>query len=415
EMRDLCAAHGVRLAYAPSLAAMCDEVENTAAEDRHRHLVLIDPRDQGVAPKEACETLSLVDNAGHFTFGFLATPGETKVDREFPGEQALSVLTRPVAPEEFRTFIHAVRAFGPGGSGERERAYDFDRPGRRGLRILVAEDNPVNRKVTAKILERAGHKAYVVGDGDKALDALEEMEFDLALLDLNMPGTSGLDVSKLYRFAHLGEPHLPIVALTADATLEAREACEDAGMDAHVIKPVDPGRLLAVIDSLVEDSETAAEESERTDDPEDMEDEYADRRVTDISKHPKFQSDGQAILEVRALQELENLGTDGDFLVEVIRDYVQDCGVVFGELDSTVLDGDVQGFRDSLHALRSSSSNVGAARIVRVCCGLGGIGRSEVVRNGPMHVQRLREELAQYQAAIARYLSERRENLRPSS
>jgi two-component system sensor histidine kinase RpfC len=409
EMRDLCAEHGVRLVYAPSIPAMCDELEDAAVEGRHRHLVLIDPREQGIVAKEACETLSMVDGDGHFTFGFLATPGETRIDRHFPLEKALSILTRPVVAEEFRVFMHAVRAFGPGGTGERERSYDFDRPGRRGLRVLVAEDNPVNRKVTAKILERAGHKPYLVGDGDKALDAMEELEFDLVLLDINMPGTSGLDVTKLYRFAHLGEPRLPIVALTADATTAAREACEEAGMDAYVIKPVDPGRLLAIIDSLVEDSTATAEA------PEPSRLDEADTRVTDISKHPRFQSDGQAILETRALQELENLSTDGDFLTEVVRDYIEDCETVFQHLDGAVLDGDVQGFRDSLHALRSSSSNVGASRIVRTCSDLSGIGRSDVVRNGPAHVRGLRSELVQYQGAIARYMVERRENLRPSS
>lgn len=409
EMRDLCAEHGVRLVYASSISAMCDELEDAAAEDRHRHLVLIDPRDQGIVAKEACDTLSMVDGAGHFTFGFLATPGETRIDRNFPLDQALSILTRPVTVEEFRIFMHAVRAFGPGGTGERERGYDFDRPGRRGLGVLVAEDNPVNRKVTAKILERAGHKPYLVGDGDRALDALEELEFDLVLLDINMPGTSGLDVTKLYRFAHLGEPRLPIVALTADATTEAREACEEAGMDAHVIKPVDPGRLLAIIDSLVEDvAEEAQASAPSRFDEEDM-------RVTDISKHPRFQSEGPAVLEIRALQELENLSTDGDFMIEVIRDYIQDCEGILQQLDSAALDGDVQGFRDSLHALRSSSSNVGASKIVRTCCELSGIGRSEVVRNGPTHVRGLRGELSQYQGAIARYMAEQRENLRPSS
>ena len=409
EMRDLCAEHGVRLAYATTVPELYDEIEGAAAEDRHRHLVLIDPRDQGVGPQEACDTLSMADGTGHFTFALLATPGETRIDRRFPVEQVLSILTRPVATEEFRTFMHAVRAFWPGGAGERDRAYDFDRPGRRGLRVLVAEDNPVNRKVTAKILERVGHKPYLVNDGDKALDALEDLEFDIVLLDVNMPGTSGLDVTKLYRFAHLGEPRVPIVALTADATTEAREACEEAGMDAYIAKPVDPARLLAVIDSLVEGATGTAAVTG----PVEFQD--LDTRVTEISMHPKFQGDGQAILETRALKELENLSAEGDFLKEVIRDFTQDSETILDELNRAMLDADVLGFRDSLHALRSSSSNVGAARIARMCGGLGGIGRSDVVRNGPVHVRRLRDELDQFRAAIDRYMSERRENLRPSS
>ena len=92
----------------------------------------------------------------------------------------------------------------------------------------------------------------LVENGDQALDALDTGRFDIVLMDVNMPGTSGLDVTKIYRMAHIGDPHLPIVALTADATTETRRLCEEAGMDAYVTKPVEAARLLQVIDELAE-------------------------------------------------------------------------------------------------------------------------------------------------------------------
>ena len=118
-------------------------------------------------------------------------------------------------------------------------------------RILVAEDNAINRRVIEKILQRAGHDAIFAADGDEALDLLDRMRFDIVLMDMNMPAISGLDVARMYRFTHTDRPHLPIVALTAEATEAARRQCADAGMDAFLTKPVDPKALFATIDRLV--------------------------------------------------------------------------------------------------------------------------------------------------------------------
>ena len=115
----------------------------------------------------------------------------------------------------------------------------------------MAEDNAINRRVIEKILQRAGHDAIFAADGDEALDLLDRMRFDIVLMDMNMPAISGLDVARMYRFTHTDRPHLPIVALTAEATEAARRQCADAGMDAFLTKPVDPKALFATIDRLV--------------------------------------------------------------------------------------------------------------------------------------------------------------------
>ena len=140
-------------------------------------------------------------------------------------------------------------------SGSRAGAPDTKRgeyTPRRRLHLMVAEDNPINRKVMGKVLEHAGHTVKFATNGTQALDLLENEQFDAALLDVNMPQTSGLDVAKLYRFAHTEEPGLPIVALTADATMESRRACKEAGMDAHLTKPVETRQLLETLDALVD-------------------------------------------------------------------------------------------------------------------------------------------------------------------
>ena len=116
-----------------------------------------------------------------------------------------------------------------------------------GLAVLVADDNRTNQKVLTKILERAGHRVVLADDGEQALDVLGEEQIDLAILDVNMPGMGGIEATKLYRVTALGRPHLPIIALTADATPQTRQRCLEAGMDACLIKPIEPAVLLAAI------------------------------------------------------------------------------------------------------------------------------------------------------------------------
>ena len=187
---------------------------------------------------------------------FAATPGETReLEREF-----LAILDLPIERAALAGAAHALRSFDTARRdtlAEKARHSAMTRPRRR-LSVLVAEDNPVNRKVTARILERAGHHCRLVEDGDQALDALELGRFDIVLMDVNMPGASGLDVVKIYRAAHLADAHLPIVALTADATMETRRQCEEAGMDAYVAKPLRPTELIAVMSRLLRGADAPA-------------------------------------------------------------------------------------------------------------------------------------------------------------
>ena len=113
--------------------------------------------------------------------------------------------------------------------------------------ILVAEDNRTNQKVIGKILEHAGHRATIVATGQEAVEALEEPGYDLVLMDLNMPELGGIEAVKLLRFTHDLDELPPIVALSADATPQTREACRTVGFSAYLTKPVDSQLLLRTL------------------------------------------------------------------------------------------------------------------------------------------------------------------------
>jgi CheY-like chemotaxis protein len=119
------------------------------------------------------------------------------------------------------------------------------------LRILLAEDNIVNQKVTLRVLEKEGHSVVVVGDGRQVLAALDRESFDLVLMDVQMPEMDGFEATEAIRgrerFTSL---RLPIIAMTAHAMSGDKERCLTAGMDDYVAKPVRKLELLAAINRI---------------------------------------------------------------------------------------------------------------------------------------------------------------------
>jgi CheY-like chemotaxis protein len=114
----------------------------------------------------------------------------------------------------------------------------------RALRILVAEDNAVNRKLASHILTRRGHTVLTAVDGREALEILERETVDVVLMDLQMPEMDGLTAVRAIRHKEAGtRRHLPVVALTAHAMSGDRQLCEQAGMDGYITKPIQVAEL----------------------------------------------------------------------------------------------------------------------------------------------------------------------------
>ncbi len=124
-------------------------------------------------------------------------------------------------------------------------------------RILLAEDNPVNQKLALAFLAKRGYQVEVVENGRQALEALEKEEFDLVLMDVQMPELDGLQATRIIRERESGGGrHLPIVAMTAHAMKGDQERFLAAGMDAYVAKPIKPQVLYDTIEALLQTRRT---------------------------------------------------------------------------------------------------------------------------------------------------------------
>jgi two-component system sensor histidine kinase/response regulator len=120
------------------------------------------------------------------------------------------------------------------------------------LRILLAEDNAVNRLLAVRLLEKRGHKVTVSGNGQEALAALRGSEYDLVLMDLQMPVMGGLEaVAILREEERYTGTHMPIIALTAHAMKDDEAMCLAGGMDGYISKPINPALLFSTIDRVL--------------------------------------------------------------------------------------------------------------------------------------------------------------------
>jgi len=125
------------------------------------------------------------------------------------------------------------------------------REGRTPLRVLLAEDNAVNQRVAVRLLEKEGHMVVVAGDGAKALEALETTQFDLILMDVQMPVMDGVEATAAIRERERNNgAHIPIVAMTAHAMSGDRQRFLSMGMDGYVSKPIRSRDLYDAIENV---------------------------------------------------------------------------------------------------------------------------------------------------------------------
>ena len=212
-----------------------------------------------------------------------------------------------------------------------------------GLNILVAEDNPVNQRVIRGLLEHAGHKTYLAHDGEEALAMLEsgDQAFDLAIIDMHMPQLSGPEVVQRWRFMETGR--LPIIMLTADARGEAQTACEEAGADTFLTKPVNSRELIEVIARLTE--------------------QQTQRAAASLTHERQTTADE---LDESVLDNLAQLGGPG-FVEDLLASFEEDSARALRDIERALATQDYGQWHDQLHMLKGGARDVGANQLAQRC------------------------------------------------
>jgi two-component system sensor histidine kinase RpfC len=249
----------------------------------------------------------------------------------------------------------------------------------RGMRILVADDHAANRMVLQRLLQKAGHRAICVDGAEAVLDALAESEFDAVIVDLHMPGMSGLDMLKQLRVMQAGGPRTPVVVLSADVTPESIQRCEQAGAHTFLAKPVVANRLLDTLTDIANDGKL--------------------RGANETSVRPAAASI-EGVLDPSVLDELAGLGMGDGFEREFISQCLNDAEGCLGGMQVAGETEHWDRLREHAHAIKGVASNLGLVKLAS----LGG----ELMQ---MAEWQMRSEWRQRMMALNASLTEGREAL----
>ncbi len=217
--------------------------------------------------------------------------------------------------------------------------------------LLIVEDNPTNRKVLQKILERAGHLCTLAQDGEEALDLIGAQDFDAIVLDLNMPKMAGTEVARFCKVMGGRAATTPIIMFSASVTQEAREESIKAGANAFMPKPIDVANFLAVLNRLVCDSRP---------------NELLLMSETSPSS-AAFEHRQAPVLELEKLTNLEEVSADPGFLDELIVEFIQEGRRMLKLVAKEIRDRNWEQVGSALHALRGSALSIGATSLKLTC------------------------------------------------
>ncbi len=293
-----------------------------------------------------------------------------------------SYLTKPVQPSELFDAILEALPHLTGSPPTQEAAPVAPAEKSQGLKVLVAEDNAVNRTLARRLLEKHGHTVVTAENGHEALELIVRESFDLVLMDVQMPEMGGLEATAEIRkneAAHGG--HLPVIALTAHAMKGDREVCLAAGADDYLTKPIRTDEFFAALERI--------------------------RRAVPTRQAPEpapEERSSSAAFDLNAA--LERVAGDRSLLLEIARLFEGECPKLMTGIQDALKRGDAHGIERLAHTLKGSSANLGGHGTSRAALELEQSARAGDLPRAQEILEILEKEIALLQQALAALFSE---------
>jgi signal transduction histidine kinase/HPt (histidine-containing phosphotransfer) domain-containing protein len=247
-------------------------------------------------------------------------------------------------------------------------------------RILVAEDNSVNQRVAARMVEKLGYAVDVVSNGEEAVAAIKKVEYAAVLMDGQMPVMDGYEATRTVRALEGGARHTAIIALTASALQGDRERCLAAGMDDYVTKPVSPEQLEAVLRKWTPGPEAPVEP-------------LAARPSAGRAPRAPSSLDWDVLADLLAV-------TRPEFIRDLVGLFVRETRTLLVDLQGARLHGDVTAWRRMSHKLRGSCATIGANGMMQLTAEMETLDETGLVSRGESLLEDLEEEFARVEETI---------------
>jgi signal transduction histidine kinase/CheY-like chemotaxis protein len=292
-------------------------------------------------------------------------------------------LTKPFKQSELLELITATlsreedRPPAPNNGGVRgETSQNFSNSprigGGGGLRLLLAEDNPVNQRLAVRVLEKQGHTISVASNGKEALAAWEQETFDLVLMDIQMPEMDGFEATRILRRREQRTgTYVPIVAMTAHAMKGDRERCLKAGMDDYVSKPLQIDKLLAVVVRLttkIDEDRPPAPNSGGV---------IAEREGLPDPTPPELGAGGPLLTVFDLPSALDRTDSDQELLREILGLFRGQADLLQPQIETALTRQDGPALERAAHSLKGAAGNISAEQVREICLRLEQAGRDE--------------------------------------
>lgn len=254
------------------------------------------------------------------------------------------------------------------------------------LRILLAEDHPVNQKLAVLMLKQLGYRADVVSNGVEVLAAVQKLPYDVILMDVQMPEMGGIEATQVICSQYAADSRPRIIAMTARALQGDKEECLKAGMDDYISKPI---RIEALAQALHRCLPIAVSNGAP---PTQVHQKQPQKEIAEVEL---------AIINAQAIQKIRQIaGQDSSsFLVEMIDCYLEDSPQLLQQMKTAVAQGDAKTLHRLAHSWKSSSDYLGATKLANLCRELEAIA-STGVANVHDKIQHLETEFVKVQVAL---------------
>jgi two-component system, sensor histidine kinase RpfC len=360
------------------------EDEMTAAGNATCHLVVIDGRRDPLAGLSLAHRLATGSLRGAGLL-FVAPAAASEAVASLGAAHLDAVIEDPVTEATLASALHNVLA------ASTEPAVS--------LAVLIADTNGPLRESLKATLEQAGHKVTLAQDGGAAISALDVDQFDVAFLELDMPGINGDAVAKLHRLRHPGGT-VALVALAPDGLPLTEARCRQAGFDAIATPPYTaPVVLGAIADARAWRARVKEASAAPTLVPAPA--------ATPISSHPRFASDNAEIVREATIESLRGLGGN-DFLADVVETFRNDAGRLVAGLRQASEQGDLAKFEQLAHALRSGAAHIGGVRLCQTLTALEDVSASDLRQAGLAYAEKIEAELTRLHGALEPYMRAQR-------
>jgi two-component system sensor histidine kinase/response regulator len=335
-----------------------DILKRAARKEKLFDLVLLDMLMPGMDGEQVLRTIKKDPEIKDITVIILTSLGERGDAARLEALGCAGYLLKPIKQSQlFDTIITIMSRQSRGGEPKSSKIvtrHTIAEEKRRRIRLLLAEDNPMNQKLAIALLKRAGYLVDAVENGRMVTEALNQKAYDLILMDVQMPEMDGIEATQAIRASEGKQRHTPIIAMTAHAMKGDRERCLRAGMDDYISKPIEPQELLNAIKKWTASSPPKA----------------ITRQKVSVEK-----ASGQSEA-LHAEEAIARFDGDEEFFKEMLLEFLKYAPEQMKTLYQAIRKGQAKELERVAHGIKGAAANLGARGIADLCLKLELLGRT---------------------------------------